>query len=60
MAALEIKPEFTVIGEVRRASSDCCGALLNPGTEPESFTCQNCGRPCSRVLSEPEKVILRG
>jgi len=57
---LVVKPEFRVEGQVRRASSACCGAKLNPGGEPGTFTCRDCGQPCERVLSDPEEVILRG
>jgi predicted RNA-binding Zn-ribbon protein involved in translation (DUF1610 family) len=56
---LTVQPEFRVTAEVRRASSACCGAKLAPGEAPGSFTCQACGRPCERVLSAPEEVILR-
>lgn len=57
---LVVQPVFEVTAAVRRASSACCGAKLDPGAAPESFVCQACGQPCKRVLSEPEEVVLRG
>lgn len=57
---LVVQPEFRVTAEVRRASSACCAAKLNPGTGPGTFTCRACGEPCERVMSGPEEVILRG
>jgi len=58
--SLTVQPVFEVTAEVRRASSACCGAKLNPGDAPESFTCRGCGQPCERVLSGPEEVTLHG
>jgi hypothetical protein len=58
--ALTVRPAFTVTGEIRRASSGCCGAKLNPGAEPGTFTCRACGAPCERVMSGPEEVTARG
>ena len=58
--ALAVRPQFEVRAQVRRASSACCGAKLNPGAAPESFTCRACGQPCERVMSGPEEVTLRG
>ena len=58
--ALHLKPVITGTAEIRRASSACYGAKLNPGTEPETFTCRECGKPCERVMSEPEVVTLHG
>ena len=52
--SLVIQPEFRAEGQVRRASSDCCGAKLNPGIASGSFTCRACGQSCERVL--PERV----
>jgi hypothetical protein len=42
----------------RKASSSCCGALLdatavNERHEATAFSCQGCGKPCDRVLSDP-------
>ena len=58
--ALTIRPEFHITAELRRASSACHGAKLNPGTEPETFTCRACGQPCERVMSGPEEVEFHG
>lgn len=58
--SLVIKPVFRAEGQVRRASSACCGALLDPGVQPETFTCRGCGTPCERVMSGPEEVVLHG
>lgn len=57
---LVITPQFRATAEIRRASSSCHGAKLNPGAEPGTFTCCDCGEPCERVMSGPEEVILRG
>lgn len=56
--ALTIQPVIKVTGLLRRAASDCCAAKLNPGTEPETFTCRSCGQPCERVLGDPQEVVL--
>ena len=53
---LAVEPEFRVTLAKRTASSSCCGAKLNPGAQPEAFTCRACGAPCERVLSDPEEV----
>lgn len=58
--ALEVRPVLTGTAEVRKASSGCCGAKLYPGEEPATFVCRACGRPCERVLGEPEEVTLHG
>ena len=58
--SLAVRPEFTVTLAKRTASSACCGAKLNPGAEPGTFTCRACGHPCERVLSGPEEVTARG
>jgi hypothetical protein len=58
--SLAVKPEFRATARIKRASSSCCAAKLNPGPERRTFTCRNCGQPCDRVMSEPEEVILRG
>lgn len=61
MSELEIKPEVTVTAELRRASSDCCGATLRAADVlPEGYDCTACGQPCRRVLGEPEEVTFRG
>jgi hypothetical protein len=57
---LEVRPAIEGTGEIRRASSSCCGAKLNPGQEPETFTCRACGQTCDRVMSAPEEVTLHG
>lgn len=54
-----IRVEFTGLLEHRRAASDCCGALLDPAPG-ENFTCRACGKPCGRVLSDPEAVTVHG
>ena len=57
---LAVKPVIRAAGQLRRASSSCCEARLNPGPEPETFTCRACGQPCDRVLGPPEEVTLNG
>lgn len=57
---LAIQPRIEGTGQVRRAASDCCGAKLNPGEQPGTFTCRECGQPCDRVMSAPEEVTLHG
>lgn len=57
---LIVPVEFTVTGEVRRASSDCCGAMLRPDRVPYTYACRDCGSPCERVLGDPEVVTLHG
>jgi hypothetical protein len=57
---LEVRPVITAVLEHRKAASDCHGALLNPGPEQGTFTCQACGQPCERVLSEPREVTAHG
>lgn len=60
---LEVKPVLAGTAEVRRASSSCHGAKLGlaPGhtSENPAYTCRDCGQPCERVLSEPERIDLR-
>lgn len=58
--SLQVRPVITVTLAHRIASSDCCGVRLGPGPEPGIFTCQACGEPCDRVMSEPREVIARG
>ena len=58
--SLTVRPALRATAEVRRASSSCCGAQLNPGPEPETFTCRACGQHCERVMSGPEEVTLHG
>lgn len=60
MSGLNITPRIEATAQIRRASSACCGARLDPGAEPGTFTCQQCGQPCERVLSAPEEVTFRG
>lgn len=57
---LSVQPQFTAVLAHRKASSGCCGAPLNLGGEPGTFTCQECGQPCVRVLSDPAEVTARG
>jgi len=57
---LAVVPVIKATGEHRKASSSCHGALLNPGAEPGTFTCRECGEPCERVLSDPEEVTFHG
>ena len=56
MSELVVRPEVTLTFEHRKASSACCGALLDPGPEPETFLCRECGQPCERVLGDPVEV----
>jgi hypothetical protein len=58
--SLVIKPEFRAVLAHRKASSGCCGAKLNPGARPGTFTCRGCGQPCERVMSDPEEVTAHG
>jgi tRNA(Ile2) C34 agmatinyltransferase TiaS len=55
---LVIRPEFKAVAAVRRASSSCCGAKLNAA--PQGWQCRACGKPCERILSEPEEVKANG
>jgi hypothetical protein len=67
---LVIRPVVSASGEIRRASSSCCGAKLSaagrsrgdsiPLDGAPGWLCRECGQQCSLVLSEPEKVILNG
>jgi hypothetical protein len=57
---LAVTPVITVTAVHQSASSGCHGALLNPGTEPETYTCRECGSPCERVLGDPEEVTFHG
>lgn len=57
---LNVMPVITATAELRRASSGCHGALLDPGPEPETYTCRECGSPCERVLGDPEEVTFHG
>lgn len=57
---LAIVPEIKATGVYQKASSGCHGALLDPGPEPETFTCRECGEPCERVLGDPEEVTFHG
>lgn len=54
------EPRFTVTLAKRTASSSCCGAKLNAGDRPSTFTCRSCGAPCERVMSGPEEVTADG
>jgi Zn finger protein HypA/HybF involved in hydrogenase expression len=58
--SLTVRLVVTVTMAKRTASSACCGAKLNPGAEPGTFTCRACGQPCERVLSGPEEVTAHG
>jgi rubrerythrin len=59
-----VRPVIRAEGEVRRASSSCHGAKLDAlrsflsGEPVITWLCQECGRPCERAMSEPEKVVL--
>lgn len=57
---LTVRPVITAVLEKRSASSGCHGAKLNLGSVPGSFTCQECGQPCERVMSAPEEVTAHG
>jgi hypothetical protein len=58
--SLIVRPVVTVTAAKRTASSSCCGAKLDPGETPRTFTCRDCGKPCERILSDPEEVTLHG
>ena len=60
MDSLTVTPVITVTAAKRTASSGCHAAKLNPGQEPETFTCRECGQPCERVLSAPEEATFHG
>ena len=57
---LAVVPVITVTAVKQSASSACHGALLNPGPEPETFTCRECGKSCELVLGDPEEVTFHG
>ena len=59
---LAIPVELSGTAEVRRASSDCCGAKLDVGGDGETqfYLCRGCGKPCDRILGAPEVVTLHG
>jgi hypothetical protein len=57
---LAVLPEVTGTAALRKASSACHGAKLNPGQAPGSFTCRECGNPTERVLGDPEEVSFHG
>lgn len=57
---LTVRPVITATLAHQKASSSCHGAKLNPGAEPETFTCRECGQPCERVMGEPEEVTAHG
>jgi len=52
MTPLNVRIEASL--ELRRASSDCCGARLD--ADPYGWLCRSCGGPCVRVMSEPETI----
>lgn len=56
MMPLNVRVEATL--EHRAASSSCCGALLDGigGDDMPRWSCQQCGRECSRVLGDPVEV----
>jgi len=58
--SLEVEPRFQVTLAKRTASSSCCAAKLDRGAIAGMFTCRACGKPCDRVLSEPEEVTAGG
>ena len=55
-AGLPVEPAFSGKVVHRKASSDCCGALLDLPADGEGFLCQACGKPCQRMLGEPVEV----
>lgn len=57
---LVVRPQITATLEHRKAESSCCGAKLNPGAEPGTFTCRACAQPCERVMGEPQEVTAHG
>ncbi len=57
---LDVPVHAEVQAVVRRASSHCHAAKLSPGAEPGTFTCRECGQPCTRILSDPEAVTFHG
>lgn len=57
---LVIRPVLTAVLAHRKASSSCCGAKLNPGSEAGTYSCRECSQPCERVLSEPREVTAHG
>lgn len=57
---LTVKPVITVTAVKQSASSACHGALLDPGAEPGTFTCRECGESCELVLGDPEEVTFHG
>ena len=57
---LAVMPEVSGTAAHRKASSACCGAQLNPGEVPGSFTCRECGENCERVLGDPKEVEFHG
>jgi hypothetical protein len=57
---LTVQPEITATLEHRKASSSCHGALLDPGLQPGTYACQECGQPCERRLGEPVTVTASG
>ena len=57
---LVVAPRFAGTLAHRKASSACCAARLNAGTQPGTYTCRGCGQPCERVLGDPEEVTFGG
>ena len=57
---LAVMPEISGTVAHRKASSACHGAPLNPGQEPGSYTCRECGEPTERVLGDPKEVAFHG
>jgi len=57
---MQVTPTVTAVLEHRKAQSGCCAAKLNPGAEPGTFTCRECGQPCDRVLGDPVTVTAHG
>lgn len=60
MSNLVVRPEVTVTAALRKASSSCHGAQLNPGGQPGTYLCRACGQPCERVLADPVEVTASG
>jgi hypothetical protein len=53
---LSVDLQIQITAVIRRASSGCCSAKLD-GT-PGFFTCRACGKPCERILCDPEEVVV--
>ena len=56
--AMEITVQAVAVLAHRKASSACCGALLQapPEGADHEYDCTQCGQPAQRVLGEPRAV----